>query len=128
MTTPGHVKKALRLWVRRHRAGAADLEQMRDTVRTLSLAAIRDSESPPNVRARYRATLNMWDTLIGESRAIADQADKLLRHKEVPPAEFASLHHRVRLLAAQVLAVTTEVRGAAEDQAIRIAETMRKPD
>ena len=67
--------------------------------------------------------MSMWDALIAESRAIAEQADELLRRKEVPPAEFASLHSRVRLLSAQTLAVTTEARHASADQTI----TLLKP-
>jgi hypothetical protein len=42
------------MWGRKHRSIAADLEEMRDTVRTLLLAATRDSESPSDIKARYR--------------------------------------------------------------------------
>ena len=92
---------------------------MRDRVRTLLLTA---PESPSDVKARYRAASNLLDPLIVESRAIAEQTDELLRRKEVPPAEFASLHRRVRLLSAESLAVIAEVRSAAADQTITLTE------
>jgi hypothetical protein len=120
-------KKTLRFWAGEHRARADSLEKMRDVVRTLSQAAIRDPGSPSDVTARYRVALDMWGALIVECRAIADQADKLLQHKEAPPAEFASLSRRVWLLAAQTLAVTTEVSDAAMDTFGRVKEPILKP-
>jgi hypothetical protein len=123
LKSPEHIRKALRMWGRQGRSITADLEEMRDTVRTLLLAATRDPESPSDIKARYQVALSMLDALVVESRAIAEQADELLRRKEVRPAEFASLHSRVRLLSAQSLAVTAEARNAAADQTV----TLLKP-